>query len=98
MKRETYRNSIVLLTLALLLVLPSAILAQNTNGSGDKTQSKPNGNPATVLARLELSMQQTAGKDAKAFARAQGEYWSLIESQKDFPRAYNFFLQLPSAH
>ncbi len=98
MKRETYRNSIVLLTLALLLVLPSAILAQNTNGSGDKTQSKPNGNPATVLARLELSMQQTAGKDAKAFARAQGEYWSLIESQKDFPRAYNFFLQLASAH
>ncbi len=98
MKRQIYVNSIAVLAAALLLALPSATLAQNNNGSGEKVQSKTSGNPATTLARLELSMQQTAGKDAKAFARAQGEYWSIIDSQKDFPRAYNFFSQLASAH
>jgi hypothetical protein len=98
MKRQTYANSIVVLAVALFLALPSAILAQNNNSSGEKVQGNANVNPANALARLELSMQQTAGKDAKAFGRAQGEYWSIIESQKDFPRAYNFFSQLASAH
>jgi hypothetical protein len=98
MKRQIYTNSIVVSAMVLLLALPSAMLAQNNNGSGQKAESKASGNPADKLARLELSMQQSAGKDAKAFGRAQGEYWSTIESQKDFPRAYNFFSSLAAAH
>jgi hypothetical protein len=98
MKRKMYASSIVVLAVALLLALPSAILAQNNNGSGQKAESKTSGNPAGKLARLELTMQQAVGKDAKAFGRAQGEYWSTIESQNDFPRAYNFFSNLAAAH
>jgi hypothetical protein len=98
MNREMYANSIVVLGVALLLALPSAMLAQNNNGSGQKAESKTSGNPAGKLARLELTMQQAVGKDAKAFGRAQGEYWSTIESQNDFPRAYNFFSNLAAAH
>jgi hypothetical protein len=98
MKREMYANSIVVLGVALLLALPSAMLAQNNNGSGQKAESKTSGNLAGKLARLELTMQQAVGKDAKAFGRAQGEYWSTIESQNDFPRAYNFFSNLAAAH
>jgi hypothetical protein len=98
MKREMYANSIVVLGVALLLALPSAMLAQNNNGSGQKAESKTSGNPAGKLARLELTMQQTVTKDAKAFGRAQGEYWSTITAQNDFPRAYNFFSQLAAAN
>jgi hypothetical protein len=74
------------------------MLAQNNNGSGQKTASKTSSNPANNLGQLELSMQQNIGKDGKAFGRAQGEYWSIIESQNDFPRAYNFFSNLAAAH
>jgi hypothetical protein len=98
MKRKMYASSIVVLAVALLLALPSAILAQNNNGSGQKAESKTSGNPAGKLARLELTMQQTVTKDAKAFGRAQGEYWSTITAQNDFPRAYNFFSQLAAAN
>jgi hypothetical protein len=98
MKREMYANSIVVLGVALLLALPSAMLAQNNNDSGQKAESKTSGNPAGKLARLELTMQQTVTKDAKAFGRAQGEYWSVITTQSDFPRAYNFFSNLAAAH
>lgn len=98
MKHQTWGSLISVLGVAALLTLSSAALAQNNNSSGQKAESKTGGNPASTLARLELSMQQAAGKDAKAFARAQGEYWSIIESQKDFPRAYNFFSDLAAAH
>jgi len=93
MKRQIYVTQSWVLAAAFLLALPSATLAQNSNGSGEKSQSKTSGNPATTLARLELSMQQTAGERRESICRAQGEYWSIIDSQKDFPRAYNFFSQ-----
>src|SRR5207248_2779933 len=64
--------------------------------SGQKSPSKSS-NPAN-MGQLELTMQQNIGKDAKAFGRAQGEYWSIIEAQGDFPRAYNFFSNLATAN
>src|SRR5437660_5304095 len=100
MKRQLYGNSIMVLAMALVLAvaLPSAMLAQNNNGSGQKSPSKTSSNPAINLGQLELLMQQNIGKDAKAFGRAQGEYWSIIEAQGDFPRAYNFFSNLATAN
>ena len=98
MKRQLYGNSIIVLAVVLVLAvaLPSAMLAQNNNGSGQKSPSKRS-NPAN-MGQLELTMQQNIGKDAKAFGRAQGEYWSIIEAQGDFPRAYNFFSNLATAN
>ena len=98
MKHQRYGNSIIALAVALLLALPSAMLAQNNHGSGEKPSSKTGNNSAANLGQLELSMQQNIGKDAKTFGRAQGEYWSIIAQQQDFPRAYNFFSDLAAAH
>ena len=86
MKRKMHRPSILALALALLLALPLA--AQNNNTSGQKLQGKNSGNTAGKLAVLELPMQQSAGKDAKAYLRTQGEYWAIISEQNDFGRAY----------
>ena len=97
MKRQRHVTAIALLAIAILMTLSSATLAQTSNGSGAKTQSKTN-NPANRLGLLELTMQQTAAKGDKAFGRAQGEYWGLISAQNDFPRAYNFFSNLAAAH
>ena len=97
MKRQRHVTAIALLAIAILMTLSSATLAQTSNGSGAKTQSKTN-NPANRLGLLELTMQQNAGKDDKAFGRAQGEYWGLISAQNDFPRAYSFFSNLAVAH
>lgn len=94
MKHQRHVTAIALLCIAILMV---AVLAQAATGSGTKTNNKTD-NPATRLGMLELTMQQNAGKDGKAFGRAQGEYWSLISSQNDFPRAYNFFSNLAAAH
>jgi hypothetical protein len=99
MKRQLYATSIIVLAMALVVAVawPSAMLAQNNDGSGQKSPAK-NTNPANNLGQLELTMQQNIGKDAKAFGRAQGEYWSIISQQQDFPRAYNFFSNLAAAH
>jgi hypothetical protein len=98
MKRQTYKNRNGVLILTLLLALPLAALAQDNHHSTQKNQSTANSNFVKTLALLELSMQQNIGKDAKAFGRAQGEYWDLIQSTNDFPRAYDFFSQLVAAH
>lgn len=97
MKHLRTITAIAALAAAVLIALPPALPAQNSNGSGAKAQSKT-GNPANRLGLLELTMQQNAGKNDKAFGRAQGEYWGLVSSQNDFPRAYNFFSNLAAAH
>ncbi|HEV2989028.1 MAG TPA: hypothetical protein VG759_11355 [Candidatus Angelobacter sp.] len=95
MKRQLFANSIVAVLVAFTLALPVAMSAQTNNGS---TQGKTNNNPANRLGQLELTMQQSIGKDAKAFGRAQGEYWGIVSTQGDFPRAYNFFSNLAASH
>ncbi len=97
MKLQRNITAIGVLAAALFMTLPSALLAQNSNSSGVKTPSKTN-NSANRLGVLELTMQQNAGKAGPAFGRAQGEYWNLISTQNDFPRAYNFFSNLAAAH
>ncbi len=97
MKHQRNIIALVVIAAVTLIALPSALLAQNGTGSGAKNQNKTT-NSANRLGVLELTMQQSAGKDDKAFAHAQGEYWSLISSQNDFPRAYNFFSNLAAAH
>ena len=98
MNRQPLANFIITLAVAVGLALPSAMLAQSNNGPAAKTQGKTNNNPANRLGQLELTMQQSIGKDAKAFGRAQGEYWSIVSTQGDFPRAYNFFSNLAVVH
>jgi len=98
MKRQMWASLIAVFAVAVLLILPPAALAQNNNASGQKAESKTSDNPAGKLTTLELSMKQSAGKDAKAYLRAQGEYWNIIYEQKDLGRAYEFFNQLAAAN
>jgi hypothetical protein len=98
MKRQLFAHSIMALAVVFAMSLPIATSAQTNNGPAAKTQGKTNGNPSNRLGQLELTMQQSIEKDAKAFGRAQGEYWSIVSTQNDFPRAYNFFSNLAAAH
>jgi len=92
MKRQIYVNSIVVLAAALSTARAIGYTAQNSNGSGEKSQSKTSGNPATTLAAPRTLHAANGREDAKAFAR-QGRYWASSIRRKT-SRALQFFLSV----
>ena len=77
--------------------------AQNTSPANSdalfqKAESLAKNDAAGALTAFELIMQQSADNNRRAFGRADGEYWDLVHKQNNYPRAYDFFVQLAAAH